>query len=242
MRSGAVQGPIRHPREFTCRATVPSLGMASDRSSLAVSSGTRARTPNSGSSSSRRSSGSSRSPATACGRCPRRDRWSATRRRRRPRSPELQKTLEQRDKLLARALGGGDPAVRRGRRVPVLRREPARAGEWGVRAPGRRCSARLLLRLTPPPEGKEYVVAARTGSGEVKALGDVVPGTTAPPSCSLGTSPRARRRSSCSSGRAAGRVSTAPSRGCRLAIRGTAPAALLSDAPAQARRGRGTRG
>ena len=30
--------------------------------------------------------------------------------------------------------------------------------------------------LTAPPEGQEYVVAARTKGGEAKALGDVVPG------------------------------------------------------------------
>jgi hypothetical protein len=30
--------------------------------------------------------------------------------------------------------------------------------------------------LTAPPEGHEYVVAARTKGGEAKALGDVVPG------------------------------------------------------------------
>jgi len=157
---------------------------------------------------------------------------------------ELQQTLEQRDKLLADARS--EEAIQRsaGAAVSLFYGVNARAQESGVAFahPAEGAVRAYFYGLTPPPEGKEYVVAARTGSGEVKALGDVVPGndgtafvlardvpegTTA---IELLLRPRGQEGLDGAEPRVSARY---PGNGAR---------GVLTDAPAQARRGRGTRG
>ena len=91
---------------------------------------------------------------------------------------ELQKTVEQRDKLLVDARA--EEAIQRspGAAVALFYGVNSRAHESGVAFahPSENAVRVYFYGLTAPPEGQEYVVAARTKGGEAKALGDVVPG------------------------------------------------------------------
>jgi len=91
---------------------------------------------------------------------------------------ELQKTVEQRDELLVHARAEEGLQRSPGSAVALFYGVNARAHESGVAFahPSERAVRAYFYGLTAPPEGQEYVVAARTESGEAKALGDVVPG------------------------------------------------------------------
>lgn len=157
---------------------------------------------------------------------------------------ELQKTLEQRDKLLSDARS--EEALQRsaGAAVSLFYVVNPRAQESGVAFahPSDRAVRAYFYGLTPPPEGQEYVVAARTEAGEAKALGEVVPAsdgtgfllarevperTTA---IELLIRPRGQQGLDGAEPRVAARHPADGARG------------VLTEAPAQARRGRGPRG
>ena len=91
---------------------------------------------------------------------------------------ELQKTVEQRDKLLTEARA--DETVQRsaGAAVALFYGVNPRAQESGVAFahPSEHAVRTYFYGLTTPPEGQEYVVAARTKGGEAKALGAILPG------------------------------------------------------------------
>lgn len=91
---------------------------------------------------------------------------------------ELQKTVQERDRLLTEARA--DESVQRssGAAVSMFYGVNPRAQESGVvfAHPAEHAARVYLYGLTTPPAGQEYVVAARTASGDDKALGAVVPG------------------------------------------------------------------
>jgi hypothetical protein len=136
--------------------------------------------------------------------------------------------VEQRDKLLADARA--EEAIQRspGAAVALFYGVSARAHESGVAFahPSENAVRAYFYGLTAPPEGHEYVVAARTKGGEAKALGDVVPGNDGTAFLLARDLPEGGLRpSSSSSGRRGRRPSTAPSGACRRATRRTASGA-----------------
>lgn len=92
---------------------------------------------------------------------------------------ELQKTIEQRDKLLVDARA--EEAIQRspGGAVALFYGTSAEARESGVAFahPSEGAVRVYFYGLTAPPEGQEYVVAARAKGGEAKPLGAVIPGS-----------------------------------------------------------------
>lgn len=158
---------------------------------------------------------------------------------------ELQKTVEQRDKLLTEARA--DETVQRsaGAAVALFYGVNPRAQESGVAFahPSEHAVRAYFYGLTAPPEGQEYVVAARTKGGEAKALGSVLPGNDGTgfllakdvPEDTVAVELLLRPRGQENLDGAEPRVSASyPGQGQR---------GVLTEAPAvQARRGRPTRG
>lgn len=91
---------------------------------------------------------------------------------------ELQKTVEQRDKLLSDARAEETVQRSAGAAVALFYGVNPRAQESGVAFahPSERAVRAYFYGLAAPPEGQEYVVAARTRSGEAKPLGTLLPG------------------------------------------------------------------
>jgi hypothetical protein len=164
----------------------------------------------------------------------------------RAQAAELQKTVEERDKLLVDARA--EEAIQRspGVAVALFYGLNARAQESGVAFahPSENAARVYFYGLTVPPEGLEYVVAARTKGGSAKALGSVVPGndgtgfllardvpegTTA---IELLLTPRGQENLDAAEPRASARYPANGERGVLTEVR---PAT-------QARRGRATRG
>ena len=90
---------------------------------------------------------------------------------------ELEKSLEERDKLLTAARAEESVMRSPGQALGVFYAADPRAQESGVAfAHPEASTARVYLYgLGPPPEGQEYAVAARTAEGEAKLLGRVIP-------------------------------------------------------------------
>ena len=157
---------------------------------------------------------------------------------------ELQKTVEERDKLLAEARAEEAMQQSAGAAVALFYGVNPRAQESGVAFahPAEDAVRAYLYGLAAPPEGQEYAVAARTEGRRGEAARRRRPRRRRHrASCSRGTSRRTPSQSSSSSRRpAARRVSRAPSRGSRRAIRGRdGDRGVLVEAPR--RRGAGAR-
>lgn len=90
---------------------------------------------------------------------------------------ELQRTLEERDKLLAQARKDEAVLTSAGQATGMFLGVAPGATESGVvlANPGERAARVVLYGLVAPPEGQEYVVAARDAQGGRKPLGQVIP-------------------------------------------------------------------
>jgi hypothetical protein len=90
---------------------------------------------------------------------------------------ELQKTVEERDKMLVQARADESLQKSPGQAVALFYGVSPQAQESGVAFghPGEKAARVYLYGLAAPPEGQEYVVAARTQGGEAKPLGAIVP-------------------------------------------------------------------
>lgn len=158
---------------------------------------------------------------------------------------DLQKTVEERDRLLADARA--EEAVQRspGAAVALFYGVNPRAQESGVAFahPSEGAVRAYFYGLTAPPDGREYVVAARTQGGEAKVLGALLPGNDGTgfllardvPEGAIAIELLLRPRGEEGLEGAEPRVAAAyPEKGQR---------GVLTEAPAaQARRGRATRG
>lgn len=93
---------------------------------------------------------------------------------------ELQRSLDERDKLLVQARS--DEAIMKsaGQATGMFLAVGKDATESGVvlANPDQRAARVVLYGLVAPPEGQEYVVAARDAQGGRKPLGQVVPSET----------------------------------------------------------------
>lgn len=90
---------------------------------------------------------------------------------------ELQKSLEERDKLLVQARADEGLLASPGQATGVFLGVAKDATESGVAIanPDQRAVRVYLYGLVAPPEGREYVVAARGEGGARKALGQIIP-------------------------------------------------------------------
>jgi hypothetical protein len=95
----------------------------------------------------------------------------------RAQAEELQKTVEQRDKMLTQARADESLQKSAGSAVALFYGVSPRAQESGVAFghPDDQAVRVYLYGLAAPPEGQQYVVAARTKAGEAKPLGTIVP-------------------------------------------------------------------
>jgi hypothetical protein len=158
---------------------------------------------------------------------------------------ELQKTIEQRDKLLTDARAEEGLQRSAGAAAALFYGVNPKAQESGIAFahPSEKAVRVYLYGLATPPEGQEYVVAARTKGGQTKALGSVLPGNDGTgfllaKDVPEGTStvelllrPRDQENLDGAEPRVAARYPASGERG------------ILAEAPpAQARRGRGPRG
>jgi hypothetical protein len=91
---------------------------------------------------------------------------------------ELQKTVAERDKLLTVARSEEELQHSPGAAVAMFYGVNPRAQESGVvfAHPDQHAARAYFYGLATPPAGQEYVVAARTAGGGLKALGPVIPG------------------------------------------------------------------
>ncbi len=91
---------------------------------------------------------------------------------------DLQKTVAERDRLLVEARADESFQKSPGQALALFYGVNPSAQESGVAFayPEQHAVRVYYYGLTTPPAGQEYVVAARTASGEAKALGAIVPG------------------------------------------------------------------
>jgi hypothetical protein len=89
---------------------------------------------------------------------------------------ELEKTLEERDKLLVAARAEEGVMRSPGAALGIFFAADPRAQESGVvfAHPDQKVARVYLYGLGETPEGQEYAIAARTGDGEGKRLGSVL--------------------------------------------------------------------
>lgn len=89
---------------------------------------------------------------------------------------ELEKSLEERDKLLSEARAEEGLMRSPGAALGVFYVADPRAQESGVvfAHPDQKAARVYLYGLGAPPDGQEYAVAARTAEGEAKRLGNVL--------------------------------------------------------------------
>lgn len=92
---------------------------------------------------------------------------------------ELQKTIDERDKLLTQARADDGLLRTSGQAAALLfadpkAKEPTESGIV-VAMPDQKAVRVILYGLVAPPQGEEYVVAARAKDGARKALGRVMP-------------------------------------------------------------------
>jgi hypothetical protein len=92
---------------------------------------------------------------------------------------DLQKAVAERDRLLTEARSDEPFQKSPGQALALFYGVDPKAQESGVAFayPDQRAVRVYFYGLSAPPAGREYVVAARTASGEGKALGPIVPGT-----------------------------------------------------------------
>jgi len=90
---------------------------------------------------------------------------------------ELEKSLEERDELLTAARAEEGVMRSPGQALGVFYATDPRAQESGVAFahPEEKTARVYLYGLGTPPEGQEYALAARTGDGQGKLLGRVLP-------------------------------------------------------------------
>lgn len=90
---------------------------------------------------------------------------------------ELQKSLDERDKLLVQARNDEGLLKSSGQATGVFLAVAKDATESGIAIanPDQRAVRVYLYGLVAPPSGREYVVAARDASGTRKALGQLIP-------------------------------------------------------------------
>ena len=93
---------------------------------------------------------------------------------------ELQRSLDERDKLLVQARKDEAILTSAGQATGLFLGVAGDATESGVvlANPGERAARVVLYGLVAPPEGREYVVAARDAQGARKPLGKVIPTET----------------------------------------------------------------
>ena len=97
--------------------------------------------------------------------------------RSRDQAAELQKSLDERDKLLVQARADEALMKSSGQATGVFLAAAKDATESGVAIanPDQRAVRVYLYGLVAPPSGREYVVAARDAGGARKALGQILP-------------------------------------------------------------------
>ncbi len=90
---------------------------------------------------------------------------------------ELQRSLDERDKLLVQARKDEAVLTSAGQATGMFLGVARDATESGVviANPGERAARVVLYGLVAPPQGQEYVVAARDAQGGRKPLGQVIP-------------------------------------------------------------------
>lgn len=90
---------------------------------------------------------------------------------------ELQQAVEQRDKLLVEARANEALLQTAGQATALFFGVSPRSTESGVAValPGERAARVVLYGLVQPPQGEEYVLAARTGDGAAQPLVGIIP-------------------------------------------------------------------
>lgn len=97
--------------------------------------------------------------------------------REKDRAAQLQRSIDERDKLLVQARSDEGLLESAGQAAGIFLGVAKDATESGVviANPDQRAVRAYLYGLVAPPSGREYVLAARDGSGTRKALGKILP-------------------------------------------------------------------